>query len=290
MRTLKKKKIPLLIMILTLGIIGCAFKCSDVYTQGKGDNYYPISIKTYDYKKQLIELTFYEAPNKVFAQDESSIDTLLALGLEDKLIYSLEKEDDIMSGQYCLFNDKQLEGINCLNNIAVKRYISLNNGINIEKTLNNELCDILNLGKIFNVEDKANEIVREIEETVDSILELSKNMEPKKVIIIEFCGSYIYTYSSNTLSCNIIKEIGGELLNPLGGNISMEELINLNPDYIFYVYRGAEDTYRYAENLKSILENKNTKVYPISLEELQFRGVKVIDEINKFADILYRNN
>ena len=46
---------------------------------------YPLTITTYDYDGNEIETTYEKAPEKVLAVYQGSIETMLALGLEDRL-------------------------------------------------------------------------------------------------------------------------------------------------------------------------------------------------------------
>ena len=47
---------------------------------------YPLTITTYDYDGNEIETTYEKAPEKVLAVYQGSIETMLALGLEDHLV------------------------------------------------------------------------------------------------------------------------------------------------------------------------------------------------------------
>ncbi len=52
------------------------------------DTYYPVTITTYNYDMEPVEITFTEAPKNVVAVYQNSIETLLALGLEDTIVYA----------------------------------------------------------------------------------------------------------------------------------------------------------------------------------------------------------
>ena len=47
---------------------------------------YPLTITTYDYDGNEIETTYEKAPEKVIAVYQGSIETMLSLGLEDRLV------------------------------------------------------------------------------------------------------------------------------------------------------------------------------------------------------------
>ena len=47
---------------------------------------YPLKISTYNYAKEPVEITFEKPPEKIIAVYQNSIETLLALGLEDRIL------------------------------------------------------------------------------------------------------------------------------------------------------------------------------------------------------------
>ena len=52
------------------------------------DSYYPITITTYDYEGNEIETTYEKAPEKVLCVYQGTIETMIALGLEDHVTAS----------------------------------------------------------------------------------------------------------------------------------------------------------------------------------------------------------
>ncbi|HCO73643.1 MAG TPA: iron ABC transporter substrate-binding protein, partial [Clostridium sp.] len=95
MKHLKKITSLLLSLLLILSLVGCSNNKSDKNTSSEKsnsskneskDSHYPVTIETYNFTKEPIKLTFHKAPEKVFAVYQNSIETLLALGLEDKIV------------------------------------------------------------------------------------------------------------------------------------------------------------------------------------------------------------
>ena len=152
----------------------------------------------------------------------------------------MEKPDFIL-GWYSLFDDKRLGDIDYWNESGANTYISLNSGVAEERTIENEIKDILNLGKIFNLEDKAQAIVDEITLTVNEVSSKVSNEEKQSAMVIEFYDDEIYTYGSKTLAGDMVTKLGAEVLNPEGGNIGAGDLIKLNPDCIFVSYMDMGD-------------------------------------------------
>ena len=336
MKKLKKLTTLLLSVMLIVGLVSCGTskqlssnENSNVQSQENNDSHYPVTITTYNYLKEPVEITFDKAPERVVAIYQNSIETLLALGLEDKIVAAagldhdvkdeykdafskvnyledftpsketiiMEKPDFILSW-YSIFDDKRLGDIDYWNENGVNTYMSLNSGVVSERTIENEINDILNLGKIFNVEEKAQALVDEITSTVSEVSSKVSNEEKQSAMVIEFYDDEIYTYGSKTLAGDMVTKLGAELLNPEGGNIGAEYLIKLNPDCIFvsYMDRGNENVP--VEEINKILENpafaslsavKNKRVYSIPLGDMYSSGIRTIDGINTFANGLYEN-
>lgn len=336
MKHFKKITSLLLSLLLILSLVGCSNSNTEKNTSTEKSNssqnesknsHYPITIETYNFKKEPIKLTFDKAPEKVFAVYQNSIETLLALGLEDKIVaaagldhpvkdefkaafekvnylkeFTPSKETVIMSepdfilGWYSLFKDKNLGDVSYWNDNGTNTYISLNSGVVEEKTIDNEITDILNLGKIFNVEDKAQALVNKITEAVENTANSVKDKEKQNALVVEFFDDKISTYGASTLAGDMVTKLGANLLSPKGNSIGKEDLITLNPDCIFVVYmdRGDEnipqqevDKILKDESLQTLSAIKNKRIYPISLGEMYSSGIRTIDGINTFSQGLY---
>ena len=321
---------------MILGLTACSSKNenningeSNNETSLDSDSHYPVTITTYNYKNEPVDITFDKAPEKVVAVYQNSIETLLALGLEDKIEIAagldhevkdeykdafskvnyieeftpsketvvMEQPDFILSW-YSLFSDKNLGDVDYWHQNNINTYMALNSGAAQDRTLENEKADILNLGKIFNVEDKANQIVNEIDTKTNEVENSVKDQEKQTTLIIEYMDGQIYTYGAKTLGGDMVQKLGAELLNPNGGNISEEDLIKLNPDSIFVVYMDRTDEDMSKEAINTVMNNKalsslnaikNERVNSIALGEMYCSGIRTIDGINTFANGLYPN-
>lgn len=293
MKKIKNLTAILLSVMLILGLVSWGTSNqesgdvdSNVQAQENNDSHYPVTITTHNYSKEPVEITFDKEPEKVVAIYQNSVETMLALGLEDKIVAAagldhdvkdeykeafskvnyleeftpsketiiMEKSDFIL-GWYSLFDDKRLGDIDYWNESGVNTYISLNSGVAEERTIENEINDILNLGKIFNVEDKAQAIVDEITSTVNEVSSKVSNEEKQSAMVIEFYDDEIYTYGIKTLAGDMVTKLGAAVLNSEGGNIGAKDLIKLNPDCIFVSYMDMGDDNVPVEEVNKVLEN-----------------------------------
>lgn len=320
----------------------CATICTANFTvcqaveETASDNY-PLTITTYNYEKEEIEVTFDKAPEKVWVQNQNNIETMLALGLEDKIAGAcgldgevredlqdeFEKinfyenmpskeevialEPDCILGWYSTFDDKRLGDVDFWNERGVGTYMSLNSGCRSKdenpQTIEDECEDILTIGKIFDVEEKAQELVDEITGEVKKINEHLEGKEKLTAAVLEDEGGTYRVYSEDTLGGNVAVNAGADLSvgkHGENGNISAEDLIAANPDAIFMVWYdgyGVNDTEYNGENVTELITKdpkfasldavKNNRVFAINLSGIYCSGLRTLDGILDISTSLY---
>ena len=297
---------------------------------------YPLTITTYGTDGAPLETTYEKAPEKVVAVYQGSIETMLALGLEDHLVAtagldnavpeeqkaafsktnyldeftpSLETvtmlEPDMIFSWGSLFKDTTLGDAKGWVEKGVNIYMNTNthpmqNQVAYEKTLENEYTDILNIGKIFDVQEKAEAIVQDMKDTIDTVQTKTENMEEKpSVMILEsFDGSFT-NYGATSLGGDMVTSLGGVLANESASQVGKEDVIAANPDVIFVVYMPYEgddaeqvkqeklDVLLKDETYQSLDAVKNNRVVPIMLSEMYASATRTKDGIVTFAKGLY---
>ena len=291
-------------------------------------SYYPVTITTYDYEGNEIETTYEKAPEKVLCVYQGTIETMIALGLEDhvtasygldnpvkeeweaglaKMNYNEEvfapdketvlmMEPDLIFSWGSLFSEKNLGDQTEWIPNGTNTYISTNTRRGGHpRTLENEYTDLINIGKIFNVEDKAQAIVDEMRDEIANVLEQTKGQDAPRVAVIEFLGENISNYGASQLGGDMVAQLGGVLVEPEASSIGKEDLLGLDPDVIFVVYmartEGVEEEMRsnvvddpaFAE-LSAV---KNDRVCTIMLGDMYASTVRSIDGIRTFAAGMY---
>ena len=337
---MKKIMTLIILMLLILNLSGCSKsnnenivdKNQETVSENTNEHY-PITITTYDYEGNEIKTTYEKAPEKVLAVYQGSIETMLALGLEDKMVAAagLDNEvDDSMKEAFekveylteftpsketvtmlqpdmilswgSIFAEDKLGDVNTWIEKGTNTYINTNTRRNNEdRTLENEYNDILNLGKIFNVEEKAEALVNEMKAEIEKVEEKVKSQDEKtSALIVEFLGdSSISNYGASSLAGNMVQTLGAELASPEGKNLGKEDIISLNPDVIFVVYMpysGDDPEEVKQTNSNYILKDeafasldavKNNRVVPIMLGDMYASGVRTKDGIVNFSKGLY---
>ena len=295
------------------------------------DGYYPVTITNYNYAGEEVSYTYYEAPQRVLAVYQGCIETMIALGLEDHVIasYGLDNEvkaewqegfskmhydDSVFSpdketvtllepdfifswGSY--FGDKKLGDVDAWNEKGVGTYMNSNTVPGGTRTLENEYTDILNIGKIFHVEDKAQALVDEMKAQVSDTLSAVQGQEPVRVAVVEPISGSITNYGAKSLAGDMVTALGGELAMPEADSISKEDLVAADPEVIFVVYMAysGDDPESVMTQQLSLIQDdpalqslqavQSGKVHLIMLGDMYASGPRTLDGLKTLAQGMY---
>ena len=250
---------------------------------------------------------------------------MLALGLEDKIAKvsvgdetteqaaefikkmgstELTKEEvlgnniDFILAWYSTFSDKYLGEVDYWHEKGINTYMALNSSVKkpAPNTLEDEYEDIRNLGKIFNVEDRAEALIAKMDKGIADAQEKVKEKGRIKTIILEVeKDNQLRLYGPETIGGVIAEKVGADLMTN-EPRITAEQLIELNPDVIFTVYFGssdelnektAVDLLKNNPALQSISAIQNDRIYPTPLAYTYVPGARTLEAIEFFANKLY---
>lgn len=295
-------------------------------------SHYPVTITNYNYAGEPVTYTYEKAPEKVIAVYQGCIETMIALGLEDHVLasYGLDNEvkdewkdgfarmnydetvfapdketvtllepDMIFSwGSY--FGEKKLGDVAAWNEKGVGTYMNSNTVPGGTRTLENEYTDILNIGKIFDVEDRAQALVDEMKAQVETTLAAAQGQEPVRVAVVEPTASGTITnYGTDSLAGDMVTALGGELARPDGSDMGKEDLVACDPDVIFVVYMayaGDDPDAVRAEQLAAIQDDpalaslsavQSGRVHLIMLGDMYASGPRTIDGLKTLTQGMY---
>ena len=302
--------------------------------QQSGDNYKPrlvknVIVKNYNAVGEK-ETLYTHMPQRVVAVGEQINETLVALGVEDKVICAVRygnpfytpepqyaerynkikfenfvvmnaeslvamRADLIVSGQ-SLFTDKRLKSTEFWNERGVHTYLPPNaNSPTSRKhreSLDDELGFILGLGIIFNKEELAKSITQDVYDTIAYYRQQSQGMPKPKVMVIEGLGKHMVAYDETKLAGDICTRLGAYVPSSPLGTISIEAIIDEDPDVIFIVKSGgdpevAAENFRNTPALRSLKAIKHNRVHGIALNYTYNSAIKTGDGIKKFARGIY---
>lgn len=295
------------------------------------DARYPVTITNYDYAGQPVTYTYEAPPERVLCVYQGCIETMIALGLEDHVLasYGLDNEvkeewqsgfanmkydasvfapdletvtllepDMIFSwGSY--FGDKKLGDVHSWNDKGVATYMNSNTVPGGTRTLEHEYEDILNIGRIFGVEERAAALVDEMKGQVEATLAAVAGQQPLRVAVVEPAGGSITNYGADTLAGDMVRALGGQLAKPQGSDMGKEDLVACDPDVIFVVYMaydGDDPEAVKAAQLAAIQDDpafaslsavQKDRVHLIMLGDMYASGPRTIDGLKTLAQGMY---
>jgi len=236
------------------------------------------------------KISFYDrVPQRVVAVGENINETLVALGVEDKIICSVKygnpyyvpeekyaerynkihfesgiilntetvlalAPDLIISGQ-SLFTNKGLKSTEFWNQRNIHTFLPENANSpalrNHRESLELEYKFIAGLGMIFNKEEQAGKIIAEMQETVKNVQSRIRGRRKPKVMIVEGLGKNLVAYDDSKLAGDICTRLGAHVPSSPFGTVGLEYLLAEDPDVIFVVKSGG-DPEAAAEYFKNI--------------------------------------
>lgn len=287
-----------------------------------------LAIHNYDSHKKSITEYFTKIPERVIVVNANELNTMLALGLGDKIVdavidtnsiqyqemalrypeeikkvknfskYQLSKEQaiadgpDFILGWKSTFNEKYLGSTDWWNKHGVKTYIvPSSNKLLPKATIATECNYILDIGKIFHVENRANDYVNKINSIIAIDKKIIECFPRQQVMVIEMTDKYLWNYDDGWLVGDMVEQLGG-IMPVKDKNLSQEELIIYNPDVIFMVTFNNSTNIGFNKmtedpRFSSMKAVQNHRIYQIRLDQMYSTSVKTIDGLQIIKQGLY---
>ncbi|MED4779292.1 ABC transporter substrate-binding protein [Brevibacillus choshinensis] len=282
----------------------------------------PVTLKNNDR-----EITYPETPKRAVTLNQHVTEVMLALGLGDKMVGTAYLDDQILpelkeaydkvpvlsdkypskevlmaaepdfvyAGWKSGFGDKGVGTMEELEKAGIKSYLHESSN-KPGPTVDDVFTDIQNIGRIFRVEDRANELVgkmkTEMEQTTSKLGTVDK---PVKVFVYDSGEEQAFTAANNYMT-TLIKMAGGKNIfddiQKGWADVSWEEVVNRNPDVIIIVDYGDKSldqkralllNKRELSNVSAI-QNKRLMVLPLSAAA---EGVRAPIALKILAEGLY---
>lgn len=311
-------------MLLALMSSGCEFR-EDFPGKNTSDSYHRIENFNFDGTRRIFSADY--IPQNIIVCGNNAADTLMAFGESSKIAMliltntydkesyviklpqakifnasisqeaAIEAKPDFILAQRRFFDDKVLGNNIFWANNGVMTYIQDASGPvpslgNFPKcTVESEKNFISNMGKIFRKEDVAEFINKDIDAAIN--MEHKTGQKRPKVLVVEFINENIEVFGKKLLSGDIIKKLGGDIVDYGYPFISLEKLIQTEADIVFVVYHGKDKEKNLALNkmdnpiFSDIKAVRNGKIYPINYNAIVAPGVHTADTIRYIRDILY---
>ena len=219
---------------------------------------FPVTVNNYDR-----EVTVNRKPQKVLTLGPNCTELFVALGLQDyivgtslknhsrgplpeyKEIYktlpelnygSATREATISSGADFIYGIDWEFGESALDIAELESY-----GMSVYKnsatTLDEQYNEILDIGKIFKIEETAQKYVDEQKSRIETVAETVKDLDKPNVLVYDSGNDGVFTCSGVNFESLLIEKAGGknifsDLTEKQWVTVSYEEVIKRNPDVI----------------------------------------------------------
>lgn len=287
-----------------------------------------VEITTYDTEAKKRKIVFHKIPQRVVLDIVSDLETLLALGqgnrvaltsvrvgsasykqLQERYPEEIKKvqqfsthnlnmetvmaaQPDFVIGWKSTFSPSWLRTTSWWDKRGVNTYIVANSNKTVPEGTIAEECQYLrDMGRIFNVEAKAQAYIDEIEAEIERTKKETHGRKPQTVMVIELTKRYIINYDSHWLVGDMVKTLGGTM--PVEAlRLGQEDLIYYDPDVILVsgYNRLTEDGVKFLQQdpkFQSMQAVKNGRVYPIRFNLMYATTVRTAEGLRAIKHSLY---
>ncbi|WP_196604553.1 ABC transporter substrate-binding protein [Pectinatus haikarae] len=234
-----------------------------------------------------MQLIFEHPPRRVITFWQNSTETLLALGLQDRIVAAvgipyrgcikeeyqqaydsipikqmqiLDKENilmlrpDFILGWGSTFRPEYIGTTEFWRSREINTYIASSTTRSAKaKTIEDEYKYIMDMGTIFGRRKRASALVKQMERELAFVENRTAGHKKPRTIIMEKQKDILRLYGRNTLAGDILTKVNGDIID-IGATISYEQLIAENPEVIFLIV--SENDYRNASVItQQIYEN-----------------------------------
>lgn len=315
---MKKIIISLIAVLLVFSLTACGSvsESSDNTTKADGD--YPVTVDNYGR-----EITVKQKPQKVLTLGPNCTELFAALGLADciagtslknhsrgplpeyadiinnlpELNYgSATREAVISSGADFIygidweFGDSALD-LSELESCGITVYM------NAASTLEEQYKEISDIGKIFGVEDKAQQFINEQKERISAVGAEVSSAQPVKVLVYDSGNDGVFTCGKNNFETLLLEKAGGknifdDITDSQWTTVSYEEVIARQPDVIvIHDYDSPSVEEKIAEiKSNAVLSQldcvKNERFVVMELESV-LPGSRTANTVERFAEGFY---
>ena len=214
-----------------------------------------------------------------------------------ELIYSLGVEDTLVGRtNYCNYPEaaQSIETIGDINAPDVEKIISLEPDLVIADSIfpedaYNQLIE--NMGKIFHVEDKANEVIAEMKAKIDGVQDALKDVKnhPSVYYVVSFGEGGDWTATGDTFINDIIELSGAENVAKSGSNwaYNAEDLIAQDPEIII-IPSWADGTFQTTAPYSELTAVKEGNVIVLdSTDMLDRQCARNADAVEMLAKLIF---
>lgn len=287
-----------------------------------------LSLETYTSQQNKKNIFLSHIPQRVLTNQEGVLNTVLALDEGKSIVaasisnrYMYPITDNILRGQSLPpitryeFTDEEalllcpdliigwkstfsygaLRETEFWNKRGIATYITASsNCIKKYASIEDECQFILDIGRIYDKEKRAQEIVDGIKQKLEQYQLLASEKRVQRVMVLQYNSpASIFAYEDTWLVGDLVKRLGGYLLFGEYHTISKEEIIYNDPEVIFVLCAGDWDKVQYESYVKNdislngVQAVKNNRVYGVPFAFVYAPGVHLCDGLSAIFYGLY---
>ena len=287
-----------------------------------------VSVVNYDSAGNEITEVFANPPKRVVAVWQNDVETIIALGAGDALLAAvgvpyaecllpeyreayeriplrqmvmpsveeiLIMEPDLIVGWYSTFSDRVTKSTAFWHERGIHTYMPVSSmGRKGGSTIEDECAYVRDLGRIFDREERAEELVLRMQEEIRYVQENTRGKERPRALIIERMGNQFMSYGEHTLAADILRHVNGAPLS-YERYIGFEQVVDANPEVVFLIV--SEDRYKEAEAIKKefmddpafqdVRAVQDDRVYVLPLYMVYASATRTYDGIHAMAQGLH---
>jgi iron complex transport system substrate-binding protein len=286
--------------------------------------YEPVTVN-FTHQGKDYEITYTKSPERAVTLSHFTTEMFLALNLEEKMAGTawadneilpelktaydkipilsdrypskeifLSVNPDFVTGWHSALTDKNVGSVETLIQMDIKPLII--KSVEPDATLETVYEDFITIGKIFDIEDRAQKLVKNMQNEINDVRKkVPSNVKKVKVLAYDSGKDSAFVVCSG-LGGSLIQEAGG--INIFGNiqkayaNVSWEKVAQSNPDIVLIVDYGSTT---YEQKVQFLKENpatkdldavKNNKFVKIGLADLS-PGIRNINAITTMTKGFY---
>ena len=210
----------------------------------------------------------------------------------------LMMKPDLLVGWKSTFTNKMLQTPTFWQARQANVYIAESSlGAQSALTMDMEYKYIRDLGRIFNRNMEAERLIQEMQQSVAYTVAQTAHEKLPKALFIEVQGKHFRLYGHKTLAGNIGASLHADVIDTETPSISMEDVVEQNPDVIFLIvsdgeYSQADVIMNYVltqPGLQGVNALRNKRVHFLPLLAVYSPGIRLSDGIDIVSHGLYPN-
>ncbi|KPV61385.1 Fe3+-hydroxamate ABC transporter substrate-binding protein [Paenibacillus sp. A3] len=320
-----------LLFVCSLLLLAACGQTPSKNTAASGDTPQNDAPKMAAYSSVTIEnmgrtLTFKEAPKRAVSLNQHTTEIMLSLGLEKSMVGTAYMDDEILPelkekyaaipvladkypslevllgaepdfvyGRKSAFAEKGVGTVETLKEKGIEPYVAKGTYVPFG-TLEDVYEDISNLGRIFNVQAKADALIESMKSKVKEIqAKVGQPEKPLRVFAFDSGQDTAYT-AGKSLSTELIQLAGGKNIfddvEKGWAKVSWEEVVKRDPEVILifdYDKPSAAEKIKFLQSLPALANVtaiKNNKFVIMPLSDV-FEGVRNTTALEKMAKGFY---